>query len=213
MLQTKTFIFNPFQENTILIIDDNSKETIIIDPGCYNENEENGLKDFITEKGLNVIRLINTHCHIDHVLGDDFIKNLYNVEIEAHKLEEPLINGAKEHGEVFGLHIDKAPKIDKYISENDIVKLGDEEIKILHVPGHSPGSIVLYSEKSKFLIAGDVLFNGSIGRTDLPGGDYNTLINGIKSKLLVLNDDIIVFSGHGENTTIGKERTTNPFLQ
>lgn len=212
MIQIKIFTFNPFQENTYLLYDD-TKEAVLIDPGCFDKNEEEELDAFLKENELKLVRLLNTHSHIDHILGNWYVKNNYNLKLEAHKEDEFLAKNAKTHGLTFGLDMpEEAPEIDVYLNEGDQIKFGNSVLDIVHVPGHSPGSIVFYNKDEEFMIVGDVLFNDSIGRTDLPGGDYDLLAGGIKGKLFTMGDDMKVYPGHGPYTTIGKERRTNPFL-
>ena len=211
MIRINSFAFNDFQINTYVLFNDNN-ECIIIDPGCYYESEKEQLKSFITKNKLNPILLLNTHGHIDHILGNAYVKATYNIPIAAHADDEFLINSSRDHGTVFGLNAEPSPPIDKYVDESESIKFGNEELKVLHVPGHSPGSVAVFNKSSNLIIVGDVLFNGSIGRTDLPGGDYNTLINSIKTKLFTLDDKMVVHPGHGPSTTITIEKQTNPFL-
>ncbi len=212
MIQISTFVFNDFQENTYVLFDE-TNECLIIDAGISNKAEENKFFDYVKSNHLNPVALLNTHCHIDHILGCRLIKDAYNIPFYIHEEDLILINKANEFAAIFGMRINKPPMPDKYLADMQAFKFGDSSLQILHVPGHSAGSICFYSQKDKIILTGDVLFNGSVGRTDLPGGNYNTLINGIKSKLLVLPDDVSVFSGHGPITTIGQERKSNPFLQ
>lgn len=212
MLQIKTFVFNPFQENTYVLYDE-TKEAIIIDPGCYLPEEENEIIAFIEENKLTPVRLLNTHGHIDHILGNRFIKEKYNLPLEAHQDDEFLMEDAKNYGASFGIIMKEEPlMIDKYLNENDRIEFGNSILNILHVPGHSPGSIVFYNEEQKILIGGDVLFNDSIGRTDLPAGNYDLLSKGIKEKIFALDENIEVYPGHGISTSIAKEKKHNPFL-
>lgn len=204
--------FNPFQENTYIIYDE-TKECIIIDPGCYEENEEIQLISFIEENMLTPVKLINTHCHIDHILGNKFVSDMWNIELYIHKEDLSLLKNARSIGKMYGFENFEGSTYPKhFLEEKDKIAFGNSELEIIFTPGHAPGHICLYSEKNKFIIAGDTLFNGSIGRTDLPGGDYNTLINSIKTKLLSLAEETIVYCGHGPSTSIGKEKKTNPFL-
>ena len=212
MIYTEIFVFNPFEENTILIYDD-TRECVIIDAGCENTSEENELITFIERFNLKPVRLLNTHCHIDHIIGNLFIKEKYGLSPETHKLEEPLLNGAVEHARLFGIEIPQPPAISNYLTEGDTIKFGKSELKILCLPGHSPGSLAFYSEKQKFVLSGDVLFKGSIGRTDLPGGDFDQLIKNIKLKLFTLDGDMRVIPGHGPETTISLEKRSNPFFK
>ena len=211
MIKIKTFVFNPFQENTFLLYDD-TKQCAIIDAGCYSEKERNEIVSFIEKNDLEPVKLLNTHCHIDHILGNCFVARQYNLKSEAHQKDNIILENVVQHGRVFGVEAEQPPEMQIFLEENDIVKFGGSQLLVLHVPGHSPGSIVFYNEEQKFAIVGDVLFNGSIGRTDLPGGDYDTLIKSIKDKLFVLDDDVVVYTGHGPETTIGYERKTNPFF-
>ena len=210
-MQVKVFVFNPFQENTYLVFDE-SKEAVIIDPGCNSTEEENILLQFIDKNELKPVHLLNTHCHIDHVLGNQFISDKFNLVAEAHLADEFLAKGAKDYGAVYGLRLKTTPIIGKFLNEGDQILFGNSELNIVHIPGHSPGGIVFYNQKESFMVVGDVLFEGSIGRSDLPGGNYNLLIASIKNKLLSLGDEMIVYPGHGPSTTIKAERLTNPFL-
>ena len=211
MISIKTFVFNPFQENTIILFDD-SNHCIIVDPGMNNETEEKELVSFINNNGLLPQAIVNTHCHVDHILGCVFLKEKYALPFYAHRLELRLIETAQEFGEFFGLKVKQPPVPDTFLEEGKDIILGESTLRVIHVPGHSEGSIALYSESYKFIITGDVLFYGSIGRTDLPGGNYNTLIRSIRGKIMVLPKDVAVFPGHGSNTTIQHEYDTNPFL-
>jgi hydroxyacylglutathione hydrolase len=212
MITVRKFVFNDFQVNTFLVSDE-TKECLIIDPGCYSVYEKNELRDYCEKNDLIPVKLINTHGHIDHILGNIFIKESYNIPAAAHKSDQNYIKGFSEQGQMFGYNVDDPGEIDEFLEDGDIVKFGASELKVLNVPGHSMGSIALYSAEQRFLIAGDILFNGSIGRTDLPGGDYDTIINSIKTKILTLPRDVTVYPGHGPSTTIGYEIDTNPFLR
>ena len=206
------FTFNPFQENTYILYDD-SKECIIIDPGCYHEEEKTELIAFIEKEGLQPVRLINTHCHIDHVFGNLFISKKYHLPLEIHEGELPVLNTVPQVAMMYGIPFsDPIPEVEKFIKEGDLITFGNTSLMSIFTPGHSPASLSFYCKASKFIIAGDVLFHGSIGRTDLPGGNYNTLISSIKDNLFPLGDDIEVYPGHGPKTTIGYEKSSNPFL-
>lgn len=212
MIKVKTLVFNPFQENTYLLFDDETKDCAIVDAGCYTPEEYQLLLKFVESNNLKPAMLINTHCHVDHVLGISQLMSKYNIPFKAHKNEDPLITDAVNHGKVFGFVLEQPPYPSEYIKEGDEVKIGNSSLKIYDVPGHSQGSIVFYNPDDNFIVVGDVLFRGSIGRTDLPGGDYDQLINNIYKKLLVLDRDTVVYPGHGPSTTIGNEIMTNPFL-
>jgi glyoxylase-like metal-dependent hydrolase (beta-lactamase superfamily II) len=211
MIKIKTFVFNPFQENTYLLYDETG-EAVIIDPGCYSKQEEESLLDFIVENNIKPEQLLNTHSHIDHILGNRFVAEQFNLKLQSHKEDEFLIQRAKEQGLAFGIKIENPPLPGNYLDEEMKIKFGNSELEIIHAPGHSPGSLVFYNRKEKFMIVGDVLFNQSIGRTDLPGGSYEILVRSIVQKLFPLGDDMEVYSGHGSPTTIGQERISNPFL-
>ena len=211
MIQIKCFVFGPFMENTYLLCD-NTKECIIVDPGCYTETEKSEIKDFVTENELMVKLLVNTHCHIDHVLGNSFIKDQYKVDLVLHPKEEELLKAVKAYAPGYGFPLYQEATIDHYLEEGDHVTFGNSTFEVILVPGHSPGHIALFHQDQKICIGGDVLFQGSIGRTDLPGGDYQQLIDSIKQKLFPLGDGVKVYSGHGPVTDIGTEKISNPFV-
>lgn len=212
MLNVRIFTFNPFQENTYVLYNE-KKECCIIDPGCYFAEERYELKTFLEKAGLNPDLLLNTHCHIDHVFGNKFIHDSWGLTLHLHKLENQVLEQAPEFGVAWETPFEnyEGPLI--FLKEGEKIKLGDDSLDIRFVPGHSPGSICFYYEAGGFVIGGDVLFNGSIGRTDLPGGDYNTLINSIQSQLFTLPDETKVYPGHGPVTTIGFEKMNNPFVK
>lgn len=210
-MELQLFTFNAFQENTYVLYDD-TKECIILDPGCNNTNEQNTLISFLEDKNLTPVRLINTHCHIDHVLGNQFISEKYQLPLEAHAGEVPVLEANIKVASMYGIAYVASPPIAKYIETGDLIEFGNTSLQTLFTPGHSPASISFFHEASKTLIAGDVLFNGSIGRTDLPGGNFDTLIKSIKEQYYPLGDEVTVYPGHGPSTTIGKEKISNPFL-
>lgn len=207
----KSFTFNPFQENTYVLSDD-TKSCIIVDPGCYNFQEQEELLYYIESNGLNPVKLVNTHAHIDHVFGNNFVSKKFNLELELHRLDIPVLNAAEMSATKYGLNYTKSPEATVFLKEGDQMTFGETELDIMHIPGHAPGHVVFYHKESKVIIGGDVLFRGSIGRTDLPGGNHDDLIKNIKEKLFVLDGEIEVFSGHGPSTTIGFERDNNPFF-
>jgi hydroxyacylglutathione hydrolase len=211
MFQIRIYVYNPFQVNTYLV-SDQTGACIIIDPGCENSEEEQHLAGEIHKHALHPVKLINTHCHIDHVLGNAFVKRTYSVPFLIHKLEQPLLSNSVEQGLFFGLETTRSPDPDQYIDDGDKIEFGDSELEIIHVPGHSPGGIALLNRDQKVLFAGDVLFRNSIGRSDLPGGNHQTLINSIKEKILVLDPDTVIYPGHGPETDIETEKNSNPFL-
>ncbi len=211
MIQIQKFTFNPIQENTYVLYDETG-ECIIVDAGCYFENEQKELESFLADKNLKPVKLVNTHCHFDHILGISYLRTKYKIPFLAHKEDSFLIERAETQGDAFGVPLEPVDDPDEYIQEGDKIQFGNSELELLHVPGHSPGSLVIHQSEQKFVLAGDVLFYGSIGRTDLPKGSYEQLISNIKTKLLVLPEDTIVYSGHGPETNIGFEKTSNPFL-
>ncbi len=211
MLKIRQFTFNPVQENTYVIFNEEGA-CAIIDPGCYFDYEYKELTEFIQKSNLSPKCLLNTHCHLDHVFGNRQMAETYQLVLQAHKLEETLLQVAPEYGVKWGLPFENYEGPLQYLEENDEVKLGEDTLKVLFTPGHSPGSISFYHEPGKFVIGGDVLFRQSIGRTDLPLGDHQTLLRSIEEKLFVLPDDVTVYPGHGPATTIGYEKLHNPFL-
>lgn len=208
------FGFSLFGINTYVVVDEATKKCAVVDPGMIEPEEENALVNYIERSGLTVTHVINTHLHVDHAVGDKFVGDKFKVPVLGHKSDETLGARMQQQAMMFGMRekLD-AVSLTSYLEDGDKVKVGDGELDVLHVPGHSPGSIALYDPEGKYVIVGDALFDGSIGRTDLPGGDFGTLINSIKSKLLTLPDETTVYSGHGPATTIGKEKKYNPYLR
>ncbi|MFW6103680.1 MAG: MBL fold metallo-hydrolase [Bacteroidota bacterium] len=211
MIQVKTYAFNPFQENTYVIYDETQK-CIILDPGCYFSEEQKELTDFIAENGLQPEYIVHSHGHVDHILGSDYLRNYYNIQAIMHKDDLEVLRKSKDFGEMTGIEIDQPKDPEIFIKEGEKISFGNTSFDVLHLPGHSPGSIGLYNEKEQVIFAGDVLFRRGIGRTDLIGGDHATLIRNIKDKLLSLNDDTVVYPGHGDTTTIKEEKAENPLL-
>lgn len=213
MTQVVALPANPFQENTYLVYDETG-ECIIFDPGCFTPDEQIAISAKIDELRLRPVRLINTHCHLDHVFGNRYVAVTYNLPLEIHELELPVLNAVPAVCELYGIpYPDPSPQPQRFLQAGEEITFGNSRLQMLFTPGHSPGSLSFYCEESKFVIAGDVLFYGSIGRTDLPGGDHDTLIQSIKLQLLPLGDDITVYPGHGPATRMGYERKNNPFLQ
>ena len=213
MIKIQSFTFNGFQENTYVLFDE-SKKCIIIDPGCYEQNEKLELVRFIVDNELEPVKLINTHCHIDHVLGNRFVAEKWSLDLEMHELDLPTLRSVKDYCQLYGFHnYEESPEPSTFLKEGDKIHFGNSSLDVLFAPGHAPGHIVLYSKEQHFVIGGDVLFQMSIGRTDLPGGDYDTLISSIKDKLLPLDEQTKVYCGHGPSTTIGFEKANNPFLK
>jgi glyoxylase-like metal-dependent hydrolase (beta-lactamase superfamily II) len=209
-MEIKRFVFNPIQENTYIVYDD-TKECVIIDPGCQKNLEKNGLKQFIDANGLKPKVVLNTHCHFDHIFGNNFVCREYGVELWASEGELANIRRFTASASLFGISDEQPDAPSHFLENGEIVKFGNSELKVINTPGHSPGSVCFYSETEQFLIAGDTLFAGSIGRTDLPGGDYDTIKESL-AKLIALPDDTKVYCGHGPDTSIGRERLHNPFI-
>lgn len=212
-MKVRRFTFNMFGVNTYILWDDISKEAIIVDPGMIDDNERKLIDDFIESNNLTLTHLVNTHMHIDHSFGVPYITQKYDLKLECNEDDQFLAGRLKAQADMFGLPIaveDLTIAIN--LKENDVISIGDEEIHIIQVPGHSPGSIILHAPKSGFIISGDVLFFSSIGRSDLPGGNYSQLIKGIRDKLLTLDPDTVVYPGHGLETLISQEKINNPYL-
>jgi len=210
MIQIQTFAFNPFSENTYVVFDQTG-EGVIIDPGCYETEEKTTLAKFIEDEGIKIKYLLNTHCHIDHVLGNDFVKEKYKVPFLIHPKEEPVLKSVKAYAPSYGFAQYHEALPDQFINEGDKVLFGNIVFQVVFLPGHAPGHIGFYDSDSKSLFSGDVLFQQSIGRTDLPGGDHNTLIKSIHQKIFTLPDEVVVYPGHGDTTTVGEEKVSNPF--
>ena len=211
MISIHFFTFNPIGENTYVLFDETGA-CVIIDPGCYDDRERAELADFIKTKKLNPVKLLNTHCHLDHVFGNDFVAKKYNLKLEAHKNEIPVLDALLRSASMYGLNAEASPAITVFLEEGNTIKFGNSTLEIAFTPGHSPGSLTFYNREQQFMISGDVLFYGSVGRSDLPGGSHAILIESIRKKLLPLGDGYKVYSGHGPVTTIGFERLNNPFL-
>lgn len=211
MINIACLPFNPFQENTYVLFDE-SKDCVIIDPGCYDDAERKELKAFIEGNNLKPVRLLNTHCHIDHVFGNKFVSESWNLGPEINEKDLPTLHALLDVAHLYQLNVEKSPEPVKFIDEGDVISFGNSKLEILFTPGHSRGSVCFYNREEKFVIGGDVLFYGSIGRTDLPGGDHQTLLNSIREKLFSLPDDFTVYPGHGPETKIGYEKRSNPFL-
>ncbi|TXH21944.1 MAG: MBL fold metallo-hydrolase [Chitinophagaceae bacterium] len=212
MLQIKQFTFNPFQENTYIVYNGH-QQAAIVDPGCSTENERKQLTAFIEKNDLKPVLLLNTHCHIDHVLGNAFVSEKWGLALHIHPNEKFVLDHAPMFGEMYGIAMDAYTGPIVYLNEGSTIHIGGDVLDILFTPGHSPGSVSFYSENDGFVLSGDALFSGSIGRTDLPGGNYDTLIEAIKTQLYSLPDATKVYSGHGGGTSIGYEKRNNPFVQ
>jgi hydroxyacylglutathione hydrolase len=211
MINIKNFVFNELGVNCYVLYEDKG-ESVIVDPGCSNEKMFSELTGYIKRKELNPRLIINTHGHFDHLYGNSFVKKEYGCPLLIHEADLLLLKSATQQASLFGLKTWESPLPDRFVNEGEIINFGTSVLKVIWLPGHSPGSICLYSEEDLMLISGDVLFSGSVGRTDLFGGNHEQLITGIKSKLMILPSETVVYPGHGIMTTIGQERDTNPFL-
>lgn len=207
----KQLIFNPFQVNTFVVWDE-SRECAIIDAACESDHENRILEEYIRREKLVPVRLIYTHCHADHILGNRFVQERYHLEPEVHPEGRLFWEMAREFSSVFGIKYEGTMNPERYLEEGDMVRFGTSSLRVLYTPGHADGSICLWSEDQKFVIVGDVLFYGSIGRADLPTGNMEVLLNSIRQKLFTLPDETVVYPGHGPQTTIGFEKRHNPFL-
>jgi len=212
MLTVHTFTFNPVQENTYLLYNENGA-CCIIDPGCYFAAEEQQLAGFIAANSLRPVLLLNTHCHLDHIFGNRFVQQTWGLELHLHRAEKPVLDRGPASGQLWQLPFENYDGPLHFLEEGDQVRIGEDALSVLFTPGHSPGSITFHSSAQHFIISGDVLFNGSVGRTDLPGGDFRQLDESIRTKLYTLPEDVIVYPGHGDTTTIGDERRGNPFVK
>lgn len=213
MLKVKKFVFNPFSENTYIVYDE-SNNALLIDPGCYQPQEEQELQYFIEIHNLKIKSILHTHSHLDHMFGTSFLAKKYNVDVHIHKNDEVTYNSFEKVCALYGIPIKSSESVDiSFFDINDGFYLGDNYLEIRFVPGHAPGHVVFYSTENNFLINGDCLFQGSIGRTDLPGGNHQQLISSIKSQLFSLPSNTVVYCGHGPETTIGDEINNNPFLK
>ncbi|PRD46886.1 MBL fold metallo-hydrolase [Sphingobacterium haloxyli] len=212
MLNVHSFVFNAFQENTYIVYDENGS-CAVFDPGMSNHQEEATFTSFIAQHNLNPIALYNTHCHIDHVLGNQFIFEKYGLIPQFHEGEVPVLVAVQNMAPMYGFRYEGSPIPELFLEENQTVKIGKYTLELLFVPGHSPAHLCFYSAENSFVIGGDVLFRNSIGRTDLPGGDHQQLLDNIQRKMYTLPDETVVYPGHGPSTTIGFEKETNPFVR
>ena len=211
-MQWKIFTNNPWQENTVVLYDE-TNEAVIIDCGCFTETERQRLSDFIQNNQLKPVALLDTHLHIDHIFGNTFIRERYGLSARAHEGDAFWLRDFDRYAAMFGVSgMTPPPPLGPYLQEGELIRFGHSELEAIHVPGHSPGGVCFYSKAAKLLVAGDVLFQGSIGRADLPGGNPQALTDGIRKKLFTLPDDVTVIPGHGPCTTIGEEKRTNPFF-
>ncbi len=211
-MDIKSFVFNAFYENTYLLSSSNL-ETLVLDPGCYEDFEKKELTDLIKINKLKPIAIINTHCHIDHVLGNDYLKKLYNIPLWIPATEKNLLKSVSTYAPTMGIQDYQEAQPDKLLSEKDVITFGSEKLEILYAPGHSEGHLMFYHAADKSLMAGDVIFRESIGRTDLPGGNFKTLEESIKNQVYTLPEAVKIYPGHGPSTTVGHEKKHNPFVK
>ncbi|RYU87988.1 MBL fold metallo-hydrolase [Mucilaginibacter terrigena] len=211
MATVQIFANNPYQENTYLLFDETG-ECAIIDPGMYTAAEQNAVVGFIKDNNLKPVLLLNTHCHIDHVLGNRFVFDQYGLKPQFHIGESEVLAAVVAYAPSMGFRYEPSPLPDAYLPETGTIKFGNTGLELIFAPGHSPAHLCFYDRAANILIGGDVLFRNSIGRTDLPGGNFSTLVKSIEEKLFTLPDDCIVYPGHGPETTIGYEKQTNPYL-
>jgi hydroxyacylglutathione hydrolase len=211
MLTIHTFCFNAFQENTYVLYNE-QKDAIIVDPGCYLKNEQAILADFITDNNLTPKLLLNTHCHLDHVFGNNFVSEKYNLTAHFHKNEQPVIDRLPEGGARWGVPCEPYKGLVKYLEHGEKINFGKDEFKVLLTPGHSPGSVCFYHEQQDFMLGGDLIFKDGVGRTDLPGCNPLDLINSIREQILPLPETMTIYSGHGPETTLGREKKSNPYI-
>ncbi len=212
MTQVHVFEFNPFAENTYVVFDE-TRECVIVDPGCYTVAEQQILQQFIVEKALQPVRLLNTHCHLDHVFGNHFVAETWGLGLEIHRDELPVLARYLDVCQMYGIpNAAPSPMPSAFLAAGDVVSFGSTALKVLFMPGHSPASVSFYCAQEDFILSGDVLFWESIGRTDLPGGNMETLLESIRSQMLTLPEHTLVYPGHGPGTTIRHEKAHNPFL-
>ncbi len=209
MISIEVFTFNPFEENTYVLYTE--REAMIVDPGCYEPGEQQALRDFVRRKNVRVTAVLNTHCHIDHVLGNFFACAAFQAPLRIHPVEEQLLRAVRAYAPNYGFHQYQEKLPDSFFLPNEKLQLGTTELDILFVPGHAPGHVAFYNRAQRWVIGGDVLFHRSIGRTDLPGGNLDTLVQSIHSQLFTLPDEVVVYPGHGPATTVGEEKKFNPF--
>lgn len=208
-----SFEFSPFQENTYVIADETTREAVIIDPGCYEQAEKEELARFIASQNLTVRYLLLTHAHLDHVFGAAFVKRKYGVELYLNEKDVPILTDVPNRCLMFGLRGYELVERDQNLAEGDVIRFGNIELAVVETPGHAAGHVAFINHAERYVIGGDVLFRGSVGRTDLPYGDFDTLLTSIQTKFYTLPDDYVVYAGHMQPTTIGQEKRSNPFTK
>lgn len=213
-MKIKTFEFNPLGVNSYVLSDD-TNECVVIDAACFYPDEKELLINYIIDNDLVVKHIINTHLHFDHIFGVNTLSTQFDLKLECHKADEFLLDNISDQLSLFGIPSTNngfKPEIAKWLEEGDTITFGNQSLRVFHIPGHSPGSIVFFSETAESVFTGDVLFRGSIGRTDLAGGNFEQLIEGIKSKIFELPNETVVYPGHGPSTTVEYEKKNNPFV-
>lgn len=213
MTYIQTFTFNPFAENTYILYDEESREAVLVDPGCYTAHERDEVLAFIRKHQLSIVAIWNTHCHLDHVFGNHWAQQTFQAPLLVHEQEQFNLDNIALVCGYFGFAPFDAGKPDAYLKDGDILQVGTAHFQVLHTPGHSPGHVVFYNAAEGYCINGDVLFRLGIGRTDLPGGNHQALVNSIRQQMYTLPDNTLVYTGHGESTTIGFEKQHNPFVR
>lgn len=203
--------FNPFQENTYLLWDETG-EAVIVDAGNYTERETEQLLRFVEEKGLRPVLAVNTHGHVDHMLGVERVKQAYGIPFALHAEDRFLIESAPTHGAMYGFKVDAVPEVNRELVDGDEVRFGNTVLRVIHTPGHTPGHVCLYEPENKVLLTGDTIFRESIGRTDLPGGNYGWIMQSIIDRILPLGEEVAFYPGHGPSSTLGHEMHYNPFI-
>ena len=208
------FPVNPFQMNCYIYYDEDSGEGVIFDPAVFHDEEKGKLKELIDKNNIKIRHIINTHGHLDHILGNKYAKELFDVPVYMHRADDFLLENGSAQAAMFGLDVEDQPPVDEYLTEDSVIKFGDTKLKFIHTPGHSPGSVCAIDDENKRVFCGDLIFKDSVGRTDLEGGDFDVLLDSIKNKLFkVCSDDYDLFPGHMEITNIGDEKTSNPFIK
>jgi glyoxylase-like metal-dependent hydrolase (beta-lactamase superfamily II) len=212
MIKIQKFVFNTFQVNSY-ILQEESGECVIIDAACYEDREKQEVKEFIEKNNLKLVRNLNTHCHIDHILGNGFIAETFGIYPEFHEASVPFLVAASEIAVSFGYAMNEIPAPTRYLIENEKITFGTSVLKVLYTPGHADGSVSFYNKEQGFVITGDVLFRDTIGRTDLPSGNFDLLMKSIREKIITLPDDTVIYPGHGPETTVGYEKQNNQFIR
>ena len=212
MIKIQKFVFNTFQVNSY-ILQEESGECVIIDAACYEDREKQEVKEFIEKNNLKLVRNLNTHCHVDHIFGNGFIAETFGIYPEYHAASVPFLAAAGEIARSFGYAMNEIPVQARYLKDNEKITFGTSVLEVLYTPGHADGSVCFYNKEQGFVITGDVLFRDTIGRTDLPSGNFDLLMKSIREKIFTLPDDTMIYPGHGPETTVGYEKQNNQFIR